>query len=460
MAGFVVLPESTKSRLAQEMGQSLAQGLAKRFPKPEAETVRKQQIGALDEFKSLLGPNDSPADVSLKWAKATAGIPGAENLTSSILPQYQRMAAFNIYGGLQGEQPQQSESLDQMQQMAPSQVSLQQPPQSILSGSRGIPSNSMQAPTVQGQQSLGVESFASPVRKDVQQGTPSGIGMKPTQSFDPRILQKSAVLGVSPEEVYGLEAGLPQERVSTELTNQQAQRYQTLYNTAKSILPSDTTGEEVNKFIQLGKPFQNGDISEWARNTRERYQKYMNVRDSIKQTWVPGMEKRLFSSGPTREDAIKRINKTIQPLLDMGEEEIARSLLVERGLSPTETNSIIHPVRKELTKTIDKFPKIPEKVSIDPKSTLNSKVVDNISLFLEKNLQPDDSLLAIRDTFKGRNYDWEQFYTGLEKAMDSGLKLSAEQQGEMGALTAPPPSSLISIFGGKGSIIDYLRGAK
>ncbi len=489
MANITILPQSTKSRLAEQMGQSIAEGLAKRMPRPEHETIRKQQRGALDEFKGMLTPQDTPADIALKFAQSTAGIPGAENWAQSILPAYQMQAGFNVYGNAQnpyGNNP-----------SNPSNASNPNP-QGMGGAPLNSPSNfgspnvgaSVNSPSRQPspQMQPGSSGTASLFSNNPQSTSPSngGVGLTPSQGPDAGLYQRAKLTGQTPTEALAFEQGVPQQQVATEITKQESERYDTLAKAAEKYLSTiegvkknggveQVNPENIRRFIDIGKKYQGADMATWLKKTGEDYKTFKDKTNAIEKFFVPGFFSRFYSKD--RQSAVKDLHREIKPLIDMGEEQYARELLTGKGLGPTEIGIATHPLNDQLIKEIKPLPKLPESIrnpnfgagdkftsqedffNRNPK--MNQQIIDKTANFLLKDLKDGDSLLAIRDhLMNDKGYTWNQFLASLNQARDQGLQLDARQEGELGNLSQPPRDSLASIFYDLGNWSNIFKGAK
>lgn len=159
----------------------------------------------------------------------------------------------------------------------------------------------------------------------------------------------------------------------------------------------------------------------------------------------------LLGNEKQRENALKGYSETAQKIAKMGYEPYLRSRLTQQKLlSPTEIDTLFHPLSKNNVQSLSGTPsaqKIPE-----------SKQQGLLSNFFKKNINDDTSLLALRqELWNEKGYDWKRIGPAIR---ESGVQLNPRQEAEMVTINEAPIQSMSDIFRGWGRFIDYLRGAK
>ena len=172
---------------------------------------------------------------------------------------------------------------------------------------------------------------------------------------------------------------------------------------------------------------------------------------------VGGVVGSLLTGGKTRDQALESLVLPVRKLIDFGQENLVRPMLIAKGLSPTEIEEIIVPPRKKLKENIYNF---------KPGNKLNNaQQTTELTNFFLNNFTPEDSLLSIRDRLYNKGYNWINFSQALDNAIsiksstDKPIVLSPRQNQELFEFTNKPPrQSLDSIFGN--GISDFLEGKK
>lgn len=265
------------------------------------------------------------------------------------------------------------------------------------------------------------------------------------------------------------------------LQNQNQEATQQRQNLEQMALNADIPASELPRFMLVGSKFDTRNPAEWAQKTKQAYKLVKSNDDKIEKTFIPGIGSGLL--GKDRPSALKRLEKTVQDQVELGLEGDVREKLAKEYLSPTEIESLIHPIQAKTEKAIQKFPQgdfkigkpspydiwgYPEQPKVSYEEMLEKnpeklqKQQNELSNFFLKNIDPNTSLLVMREKlWKDKGYDWRQIGPAIREAISKGLKLSQSQSTEMSDIeTQPPLQSLPDIFQDWDRVVKYLRGNK
>lgn len=422
-----VLPQKTS--IGAEVGGALGQGLAQGGDIAFQRGILQQGLTkATEAFKD---PNASNIDKSIAFINALAGIPGSEKYAAPVLQMLLGQAQTgNIFG--QGNQP--GAAVGQgMAGGAPGQNNPSGGPQDLSVGQ-----------TPPGPQQAGgfLPPLMTPEQKDAfarnyatQLGNPAAYqeGLKTAVERDNLALAQREIIRARANEIGVSAQELPEFM-------QLAQRYGHLKN-PEEILTS----------------------------AKRDFEKYRNLKTTLDKALYPGFTKEaarkgiagagligsMLAGGPTREDALKRLDPVVKDLVDLGFEPQVRQKLAQESLSPTEVEERIHPLTKQAESSLKTFP--------EAKGLSVERREKDLSDFFSKNVTPDTSLLVLRHKlWNDKGYDWQEIGPSIRRAeMEKGLRLTPAQRTEMSELeTQPPRQSLIDVFSDWGRWIDYIRGNK
>jgi len=476
MVQMFQLPETTQGRLGREMGAAFGEGLSKNLPDPQLRMAGRMQQSALQKFKESLGPGDDPRAISMKWGQAMAGVPGADKLAQTVLPPHLQYAVLNMDfsqngGGGGGQQP------------------------PIEPGDGGQP-NAV-APLEMTGDGGGMGGILQPPGAGVTQ--PPGAGVtQPTGGpqatgggMNPYALRLSMLTKQPYEKALQQISGLPQAQINAMLqqaseakTKSEIGETQELYDFVKSRLPSKTTTpNNINDFLRIGQKYQNQGLSQedWYRKTQKDYNEFTRAYKAYERANLPGFISGMARGGKHRAKALKRLEPLIRPIVEAGFSDRIREDLIAEGATPFEAEMLIKPMDKSGMQEAQSLPKLPYKEErLDPMSSmfldedyptyddmvkskpgLINQITDKYSDFLVKNVNPNVSLLGLREELRRENgLGWQHYYDAVVKAMDKGLELDSDQQSEIAELTQAPRDSLPWIFQEPSRIWDYLKGAK
>lgn len=249
---------------------------------------------------------------------------------------------------------------------------------------------------------------------------------------------------------------------------------------AAQTLPG-LAGEELNDFMRIGQRYSNLNPADWLEATRKDFDKMNLAKTAIEKAYVPGEASGLVRGGKFREEQLQRLTPQVQSLIKYGKETYARNALTRLGVTMTEFEKMAHPINESTQKNINALPKsiYPSKKDLDllhkpwiageyiydtAKQALNPKKyqegVNHLTDFIRQNA-PGNSLLALRDDITNKkDYDWTQYWDGLQNAIKEGLQLTPSQEAELEDLRNPPKDTLPNIFRGLGNFLQFFQGAK
>ncbi len=247
-----------------------------------------------------------------------------------------------------------------------------------------------------------------------------------------------------------------------------------------AALKANVSPSELPRFMVVNSHLNPRNPSEWAQEAKRNYAKVKSNDDKLEKAFIPGFGSGLL--GRNREKALKDLEPTIQDQVKRGLEQETRNFLTDQYLSPTEIESLIHPLNKKNEKAIEQLPKgmfpahTGEQLSYfapvkdfksyeemrEKKPDVLKKQQEELANFFKQNVDKDTSLLVLRDKlWKDKDYDWQQIGPALRQAEQMGLKLEPHQSTEMTDIeTQPPMESLPDIFRDWDRFKGFLRGNK
>jgi len=339
-----------------------------------------------------------------------------------------------------------------------------------------------------------------------QEGLPSQ-GMQPQQSQIPS--QTESVLGQGTQEVPRGTFAMPSafNIMTPQDIDAEAKRYAQAvqdpngYNTRFSQLTSKnaeaTTQREalqqaaldahvspsdLPRFMVVNSHLDPRNPSQWAQEGKRNFARVKSNDTKLQNAFIPGMGSGLL--GRDREKTLERLRPSLLDNKAKGLEQEDRTYLTENYVTPTEIETLYHPLTPKHNKAIASLPRglfpsetgeqlsyfAPTKenpfasyedaIELDPQAIqrLNGYLTD----FFLKNVDNDTSLLGLREKiWKDRDYDWRQFGPALREAQKRGLKLNDRQETEATLMDSQPPAqSLSDLFQDLSRIPAFLRGNK
>lgn len=246
---------------------------------------------------------------------------------------------------------------------------------------------------------------------------------------------------------------------------------------AANISPSD-----LPRFMVVNSHLDPRNPSQWAQNGVRNFNRVKANDQKIQNAFIPGMGSALL--GRDREQSLKNLIPSLHENKKLGLEQEDRAYLADNYVSPTEIESLYHPLTPRHEKALDSLPKglfpsrtgeelsyfAPAKdnpfISYEEariKDPQGLKVMqDRLTDFFLKNVDNDTSLLNLREKlWKDKDYDWQQIGPALREAEKKGLKLNPEQGREATIIDSQPPiQSLPDIFKDLSRLPAFFRGNK
>lgn len=247
-----------------------------------------------------------------------------------------------------------------------------------------------------------------------------------------------------------------------------------------AALKANVPPSELPRFIVVNSHLDPRNPSKWAQDAKRNYAQVKSNDDKLEKAFIPGIGSGLL--GRNREKTLKDLEPTVQDQVKKGLEQETRKFLADQYLSPTEIESLIHPLNKKNEKAIEQLPKgmfpadTGEQLSYfapskdfksfeemrEKKPEVLKKQQEELANFFRQNVDKDTSLLVLRDKlWKDKDYDWQQIGPAIRQAEQMGLKLEPFQSTEMTDIeTQPPMQSLPDIFRDWDRFKGFLRGNK
>jgi hypothetical protein len=248
-------------------------------------------------------------------------------------------------------------------------------------------------------------------------------------------------------------------------------------------LKSDIKPSELSRFMQIGSQFDSRNPSEWMVKAKRKYNEVKAADDSLQRAFIPGTGTALL--GGNREKHLKKLENDVQEKVKNGLEDETRTFLANNYVTPTEIESLIHPLTPEKEKAINALPrgifpaKKAEKYELGQFYTPENPFVsyeearekapkemqamqNKLADFFLNNVDDKTSLLVLRDKlWNDRDYDWRQVGPAIKQAMEKGLTLNPRQQAELTDVnTQAPYQSLPEIFQDLDRVWKFFRGNK
>jgi len=443
MSFFAQVPQSPGSRLAEQLGLSIGQGISRNFPTPEQQVQRRMTQEALTSLDNV--PKDAtPFDIAKSLISATAGIPGSERYVGQLADLLMRQqASMGIYGG------------------DTSSGTAQQVPASKMSSPSGTTSN----------QELPIYGTSQPGQPQPQPYQTQGVlpRVVPAEEIESEA-RKAARLAGDPNRYQTRLAELSSYNKLAENAQNQAR---------EKALQVGVTPDEIPEFMKIGQRYGYlNNLDEWARATQKDWKSYKSNKEKLQNAFIPGFWRGLVTTKQGRSDTLKRLNPLVKANIEAGFEPETREFLASQGLSPTEVEEQIHPLSNSLERKINSIPNISFKPlsPIDQQTgrisnenrweqlpeKLRKTYENDLKNFIKNNVDKDTSLSVLRHKlWSEKNYPWTIIGPAIRQAQGEGLKLDPWQETEMTEIeTQPPRNSLSDIFLDWWRPIEFIKGAK
>ncbi len=241
----------------------------------------------------------------------------------------------------------------------------------------------------------------------------------------------------------------------------------------KSALNAGVDPGDLPRFMVVNQHLDPSNPNEWAQKAVRNFADVKNNDDLLRRTFIPGIGNGLL--GQNRTEALNALRRPVQINAERGLEQEDRKYLAENYLTPTEIETLYHPLSPQKEKAVESLPRglfpANKKETWGTLGTAKARQSPFVSYeeALEKDPQSlkimqdkNTSLLGLRDKiWNEKDYDWRQFEPAIVQAINQkGIKLEPFQEREMASLTQPPMQSLPDIFKSMDRFIHYLRGSK
>ena len=436
---------SLGQQLGMAAGQGLQQGLSQGLQTQYNRGLLQEALSKVRE--SAQGEDANALDTTLNFLVATAGVPGAERYVGQVLPILLNQMTLKKRADLDSAKPS-----GPTQPAMPGQP-LQQP------GIQSAPSEPTQ-PAMPGQplQQPGIQSALDPTEMPIydRPRPTTGFFQSPLTTEEMKA-RAEAMAATVPGDPTAYERFFKEEQVKK--ASQEAQQAE-LDKLALDLFAQETPkGQPVDTtqlplFRKLAQTYGRlNDTDQIFERTKRDLYRIRNDLDSIGNIVMPygkaltakGIGQGIGPRDFTRENVIKEIQPFIKRLVDLGLEDEVRNKLTLLGLSPTEVNLTLHPLRTELDLKARSY---------------KGESQQDLENFIKNNIQSGDSLLGLREKLRNK-VDWKQFknaFHNISSDADFNKKLTPWQHSEKLELLNPPRDSLASLF--NGFITDYFGGKK
>lgn len=441
--------------LARHVGQGISQGL------PLA-INRNIGMSAIDQLqKNLQGEaGKDPLNIALEFARAGVVLPGMEKALAPLADIAARRA---ITGGAR---PTKEVTSPVSGNITTSPQVSQQPNIPAIDQMNIPPKEAISEQTIDGQ--------IAQKKKGSQ--FPEYTGANPFAIKSLSEMQDEATRyanAVQDPNAYGMR--LAEQQKENDIANQQRQDLEQM------AIQSGVTPDQLPRYMLVGSQFDFRNPSKWIQETNRAFSKVRANDRKLEGEFIPGIGNGLM--GENRQEALKRLEPTVKDQIERGLEQETRDFLAKNYVTPTEIETLIHPVNERQKKNIGSlvngiFPIEKEFVGAGERKkfqpTLSytdalekapkemQQFQDILADFFINNVDKDTSLLALRDMLiHDKNYDWRQIGPAIRQAESMGLKLEPHQSTEMGTLeTQAPYDSLGDIFKEWARIPIFLRGSR
>ncbi len=456
-----------------QIGQALGMGVAKNFQDPQQMVQRNLLKNALQEAKaSMNDPNATPIDTLFSLIQAGAGIPGSERYMGALIPEVLKISQANasqkVPLGLQDQQGVQqgnagiSDISATGEGRAPTSTQqslqnfLQDPNQNAFYpsnvGEQQAPGNLPEAATVG--RKLPVASTQQLLewsKEYAAKKTQAGIPTTPIQAYE-----ELKAMNADNKESNMLVEQERKERVASQ------REYGDIGTKAFLKVNPNASDEEIayikRQVEQLaGENKSEADIERLAAGEAR---KYKNMISKVESGLSPQRSynrpyRTLMGTSKSAEKERNDVRVKIQPLLDAGLYDKARSLLSENGYYPEEREMIVSNLGENSVKTINRMPKI--KTNID--RSLEDGYTQGETSIIKQNIKevlksdPSANLILLRPKYEDSNVNWRIYKDTINESIDDGTFQPTEDQfNQLKTLEEPPLDTLDKILYGLGII--------
>lgn len=327
------------------------------------------------------------------------------------------------------------------------------------------------------QPSMGSPSIPNQPQEQVQPQEPTFATPGPFNIMTPQDIDEES-------KRYAMKLGDPnayQSRYNS-LQNQNLEATNQRQALEDAALKAHVSPSDLSRFMVVNAHLDPRNPSEWAQNGVRNFNRVKANDQKLQNAFIPGMGSALLG-----RDRQKSLNDLIPTLLEnkkLGLEQEDRAFLADNYVSPTEIESLYHPLTKKHEKSLESLPRglfpartgeelsyfAPTKdnpfVSYEEareRDPQGLQIMQNrLTDFFLNNVDNNTSLLNLREKlWKDKDYDWQQIGPALREAEKRGLKLNSEQGREATIIdTQPPMQSLPDIFRDLSRLPAFFRGNK
>lgn len=239
----------------------------------------------------------------------------------------------------------------------------------------------------------------------------------------------------------------------------------------KGHVPADQqTEKDKKRFEKYYLEAENATEPERFDYARRKFDQLTAAREAVKlqpsrPNWLNNIARKVEGSDRNLDQAIGELQGIVKPLIDLGEYQEARDLLInDVGLGLDETERVIHPMSKEQIRGIDSIPSgkttklpvgeflkktggfagiggqefVPQKQNIE---TLKNQIPKLLEQY------PDLDLIQVRNKLSKKNYDWREFSQAIQELDGEGkLNLNQDARNNIQYLYNPPVKGMMNIF--------------
>lgn len=492
MVQFIQLPQSTRNRLAEQLGTALGHGISKRFPDVQQEVQKKRLSQA---FNDLRGADEGDFMAQFEAIAPTLmTTPGGSELLGTIAPlMHQRSKSQAIIKGKKGRtgkveiSPEEFESSD-----------MRASPQKMMGDERRI---ERQDPSVMYQKPDSMQPYQEPVQPRTgtdpyfqysQETAPSSsetmfphmtAGPQPHKILSPtEINQRAAQMvedsGYTIPENEAVDTLVRQNenarQYNEQIFKEQQIRKQELDETtnamfqraANSGLIDRSMPEEETMLRKLAYKYRNEATPDlqWQK-TRDEFKKYAQAREGIKRAYdVPGgfghFWRKMMGTFKEKEAVMNELQHPLKYFKENNMYDEARSLLGPDGLGfgPEDTEMTLFPLSQGEKQALQIFKgrgkvsglegfqkDFPSEKSILP-STEFKDFKETIGSYLSKN--PNANLIVMRGRLnQGKGYAWQDISKGVNELIaEERFTPNQIQEGQLNIINQHPTPGLGRIF--------------
>lgn len=418
---------------------------------------------SLEEISNLSKqPNASNLDIMTKFLKATAGIPGSERYVGQVLPEILKQAesARSANYPIPGERGPRREAL--LPPMA------QREPLPQFMGGKASPNESNFFPTNIGPQGApgqvpqeATTGQKIPLRTKAERTDAAREQLAEMRKVDPTYNLRNAIDDINREEdekkAWNTEVDkeLEQRRISqTDYGEKAVEQLNKVYPDASPEIKAifKKKGELAAK--------QGSSEADIERYLATEAKKIKNTISNVENDLSPArlqniLYRKLNGNYKDFNTAARDLRVKLQPLIDDGLYDTARTVLERLGYGAEEREIIINPLNEKSQSFINQLPNYkPVKTGVGQFGVKAIKPPTDINIVKEiikevKNNENNFSLVLGRKMFEDKGYDWQAYNQAIKDLIEQGeLELTDDQRQQLTYLDSPPLHRLDQLLQG------------